>query len=98
MLRFIATRLLQAAPVLLVVATLTFFMLKLAPGGPFSAVKNTTPEIQRHLDAHSGLNGPLFQQYLTYLGHAVRGDLAPSFKYPNRTVNDLIGQAFPVSP
>jgi oligopeptide transport system permease protein len=97
MLRFIAIRLVQAIPVLLAVATLTFFMLKLAPGGPFSAEKSTTPEIQRHLEAHYGLNEPLFQQYLTYLGKIVRGDLGPSFKYPNRTVNELIGQAFPVS-
>ena len=59
MLRFVALRLLQAIPVLFVVATLTFFMLKLAPGGPFSAEKNTTPEIQRHLEAHYGLNKPL---------------------------------------
>jgi oligopeptide transport system permease protein len=96
-LRFAIVRLLQAIPVLFAVATLTFFMLKLAPGGPFSAEKNTTPEIQRQLDEHYGLNKPLFQQYLTYLGNVVRGDLGPSFKYPNRTVNELIGQAFPVS-
>lgn len=97
MLRFVIVRLLQAIPVLFAVATLTFFMLKLAPGGPFSAEKNTTPEIQRQLEEHYGLNKPLFQQYLTYLGNVVRGDLGPSFKYPNRTVNELIGQAFPVS-
>ena len=68
MLRFIAIRLVQAIPVLFVVATLTFFMLKLAHGGPFSAEKSTTPEIQKHLEAHSGLNEPLFAQYFTYLG------------------------------
>ncbi len=67
MLRFIAIRLVQAIPVLFVVATLTFFMLKLAPGGPFSAEKSTTPEIQKHLGAHYGLN-ELFAQYFTYLG------------------------------
>jgi oligopeptide transport system permease protein len=96
-LRFAIVRLLQAIPVLFAVATLTFFMLKLAPGGPFSTEKNTTPEIQRQLEEHYGLNRPLFQQYLTYLGNVIRGDLGPSFKYPNRTVNELIGQAFPVS-
>jgi oligopeptide transport system permease protein len=96
-LRFVVVRLLQAIPVLFAVATLTFFMLKLAPGGPFSAEKNTTPEIQRQIEEHYGLNKPLFHQYLTYLGNVVRGDLGPSFKYPNRTVNELIGQAFPVS-
>ena len=97
MLKFAIVRLLQAIPVLFAVATLTFFMLKLAPGGPFSTEKNTTPEIQRQLEEHYGLNRPLFQQYLTYLGNVIRGDLGPSFKYPNRTVNELIGQAFPVS-
>jgi oligopeptide transport system permease protein len=68
-----------------------------APGGPFSTERSVTPEVQRNLEAHYGLDQPLVVQYLDYLGDLIRGDLGPSFKYSNRTVNELIAQAFPVS-
>ncbi len=97
MLRFILHRLLQTIPVLLIIATATFFMLHLAPGGPFSAEKKTTPEVLKSLNAHYGLDKSLPRQYLDYLSKLVRGDLGPSFKYPNRSVNELIAQGFPVS-
>ena len=97
MLPFIARRLLQMIPVLLVIATLTFLMLRMAPGGPFSAEKNVPPEIQKHLENYYGLNKPLAQQYLDYLGRLLHGDLGPSFRYSNRTVNELIGESFPIS-
>ena len=97
MLRFIARRLLETIPVLFVIVTLTFFMIRLAPGGPFSAERNVTPEVERNLKAHYGLDKPLFQQYLDYLGKLLKGDLGPSFKQPNRTVNELIAASFPVS-
>lgn len=97
MLRFIARRLLQMIPVLFVIATLTFFMMRLAPGGPFAAEKNVPPEIQQNVEKYYGLNRPLYQQYFDYLGRLLKGDLGPSFKYSNRTVNELIAQSFPVS-
>ncbi len=97
MIRFILNRLLQTIPVLLVIATMTFFMLKLAPGGPFSAEKKFSPEVLRSLEAHYGLDKDLDQQYLDYLGKLLHGDLGPSFKYPGRSVNELIAQGFPVS-
>lgn len=97
MLRFIVHRLIQTIPVLFVVATMTFFMIRLAPGGPFDSEKNVTPEIRKNLEAYYGLNLPLYRQYLDYLGKLIQGDLGPSFKYPNRTVNELIREAFPVS-
>lgn len=97
MLRFIATRILQAIPVLFVIITITFFMLRFVPGGPFTAEKAVSPEILRNLEAHYGLDKPLYQQYLDYLGQLIRGDLGPSFKYPNRTVNEIIAQKLPVS-
>lgn len=97
MLRFIARRLLQMVPVLFVIATLTFFMIRLAPGGPFAAEKNIPPEIQKNLESYYGLNKPLHQQYLDYLGRLLKGDLGPSFKYSNRTVSELIAESFPVS-
>lgn len=97
MLRFIANRLLQAIPVLFIIATVTFFMMRLAPGGPFDKEKKVRIEIVRNLEKHYGLDQPLWKQYLTQMGNLARGDLGPSFKYPNRTVNELIADAFPVS-
>src|SRR3954470_6332297 len=97
MLRFITSRFLQSALALFLVITATFFMIRFVPGGPFTAEKAVTPEILRNLEAHYGLNKPLWQQYLDYLGSLARGDLGPSFKYPNRTVNEIIADKVPVS-
>lgn len=87
----------QAVPVLFVIATLTFFMMKTAPGGPFSTDKKVSPEVEKSLAAHYGLDQPLFTQYVNYLNNLVKGDLGPSFKYSGRSVNELIADAFPVS-
>lgn len=97
MFRFITSRLLQSLLALFVAITVTFFMLRFAPGGPFTAEKAVTPEILRNLEAHYGLDQPLWKQYLDYLGALARGDLGPSFKYPNRTVNEIIADKLPVS-
>ena len=97
MLRFITSRFLQSLLALFVVITATFFMIRFVPGGPFTAEKAVTPEILRNLEAHYGLDQPLFRQYLDYLGSLARGNLGPSFKYPNRTVNEIIGDKLPVS-
>lgn len=97
MLRFIAKRVAETIPVLLIVATLTFFMMKAAPGGPFDTDKATTPEIKAQLEAQYGLNKPIFQQYLNYMGQLLRGDLGPSFKYAGWSVTELLAGAFPVS-
>ncbi|MBI3881604.1 MAG: ABC transporter permease, partial [Verrucomicrobia bacterium] len=97
MLNFLLRRFGQTLVVLLVVATVTFFTLRAVPGGPFSQEKATTDEIKQALEEHYGLNRPLWQQYLAYLGNAVRGDFGPSFKYANRSVTELIAESFPVS-
>jgi oligopeptide transport system permease protein len=97
MLRFIARRLLETIPVLLVIVTATFFMIRFVPGGPFTAEKAITPEILKNLEAHYGLNKPLHVQYFDYLGHLLHGELGPSFKYPNRTVNEIIADKLPTS-
>lgn len=97
MLRFIVRRILGMVPVVLAVATLAFFLVRLAPGGPFDEEKNVSKEVRENLEKHYGLDKPLVVQYLDYLGNLARGDLGPSFKYPNRTVNELIAAAFPVS-
>ena len=95
--RFIISRLLQAVPTLWVIATITFFMTRFAPGGPFDAERSIPEEIKVKLQSHFGLDQPLFKQYLLYLKNLLQGDLGPSFKYPEWDVSELIITAFPVS-
>jgi len=90
MLRFALGRLLQAIPVLLVVITMTFLLVHSAPGWPFSADKAVPEEVLEALEAQYNLNQPLWQQYVNYLGDVLQGDMGPSFKYPGRSVNELI--------
>jgi oligopeptide transport system permease protein len=97
MIRFVVQRLLQTIPVIWVIITATFFMIRLVPGGPFTAEKAVTPEIRRNLEAYYGMNKPLYRQYLDYTGKLLRGDLGPSFKYPTRSVNEIIADKLPVS-
>lgn len=97
MIRFVAIRLLQTIPVVWVIITATFFMIRFVPGGPFTAERAVSPEIMRNLEAHYGMNKPLFQQYLDYCGKVLKGDFGPSFKYPTRSVNEIIGEKLPVS-
>ncbi len=103
MLRFIVGRLLQMIPVLLIIATLTFFMIRLAPGGPFDAEKSVSPEIRKNLERYyhmvnaDGTPRSLWLQLGDYLRNLARGDLGPSSKYSSRTVNELIAESFPIS-
>lgn len=97
MLRFAFWRVLQAIPVLLIVITVTFFLIRLAPGGPFDADKPVIPAVKRALEAKYNLDQPMFQQYLSYLGGLVQGDMGPSFKFPGWAVQDLIASGFPVT-
>jgi len=82
---------------LLVIVTVVFFLMHAIPGGPFASEKKLPPEIIRNLNARYHLDDPLWKQYRDYLGNLVRGDLGPSFKYQDRTVNDLVKEGFPVS-
>ncbi len=95
--RFVSYRLLQAIPVILAVITVTFFLVRVAPGGPFDSEKAVMPEVKAALEAQYRLDLPLFQQYTAYLGDLAQGDLGPSFKYPGRSVNELIGAGLPVT-
>ncbi|MES1194939.1 MAG: ABC transporter permease subunit, partial [Opitutus sp.] len=97
MLRYTVRRLLQIIPVLFVIITATFFMVRFVPGGPFTAEKAIPPEILKNLEAHYGLDQPLWRQYVNYLGSIAQGDFGPSFKYSNRTVNEIIADKLPVS-
>lgn len=95
--RFIGSRLLQAVPVLFIVITVTFFLVRFAPGGPFSSEKAVVPEVKRALEAQYQLDQPMLVQYASYLGDLLQGDLGPSFKYPGRSVNELILAGFPAT-
>lgn len=95
--KFVASRLLQAVPVILAVITVTFFLVRIAPGGPFDSEKAVIPEVKAALEAQYRLDQPLFQQYVAYLGDLAQGELGPSFKYPGRSVNELIAAGLPAT-
>ena len=97
MIKFILKRLLEAIPTLLVLITVSFFMMRFAPGNPFSTERGLPPEVMANIQEKYGLDKPVYQQYLTYLGNLAKGDLGPSFKYKDFTVNDLVSKALPVS-
>ncbi|CAM3600673.1 oligopeptide ABC transporter permease OppB [Parendozoicomonas haliclonae] len=97
MLKFIIKRLAVAIPTLLVLITISFFLMQAAPGSPFTGERNLPPEIMKNIEAKYNLDKPLWQQYLYYLRDLSQGDLGPSFKYRDYSVNDLVEQSFPVS-
>lgn len=97
MLKTIIRRLLEAIPVLFVVVTVTFFLIRFAPGGPFDEEKNVSPEIEKRLLEYYNLNAPAHEQYFDYLKDLAHGNLGPSFKNASYSVNELIGMSFPVS-
>ena len=84
-------------PTLFLIVTFSFFIMKVAPGGPFSAERNPPPEVLANINKVYHLDEPLLKQYVRYLGNMLRGDLGPSFRYKDYTVNDLIGNTMPNS-
>lgn len=97
MFKFITLRSLQAVPVLLIVITATFFMIRIAPGGPFDSEKVLEPHILAKLHARYHLDDPLYKQYGDYLVNIVQGDFGPSFRYPGRTVTEMIATGLPIT-
>ena len=97
MFSLIFKRVLWSIPVLWIVATLTFLMVRIVPGGPFDAEKNLPPEIVANIKAKYHLDKPVAEQYLLYMNRLAHGDLGVSYKYVNRTVNDILYSALPVS-
>ena len=97
MIKFILKRLLEAIPTLLVLITVSFFMMRFAPGNPFSSERGVSPEVMANIQQKYGLDKPVYQQYFTYLGNLAQGDLGPSFKYKDFSVNDQVRKALPVS-
>ena len=97
MLQLIFKRLLVAIPVLIIVASLTFFLVRLAPGGPFDSEKAVSPQVLKNLNEVYNLNAPLYEQYFDYMTNALTGDFGPSFRYPGRSVSEMILTGLPVT-
>lgn len=97
MLAYIIRRVFNAVLVLWVVITITFGLMHAIPGGPFTVEKSLPPVVLKSIEERYKLNDPLYKQYGDYLANLVQGDLGPSFKYPGRSVNDIIKDGFPVS-
>jgi len=97
MLRYVIKRLIGAIPTLFIIITLSFFLMRLAPGGPFSRERALPPEIEANLLKAYHLDDPLWLQFLNYLGDLAHGDFGPSFKYKDFSVGELIWGGFPTS-
>ena len=90
-------RLLSAIPTLFIMIAVAFFMIRVAPGGPFDSEKNVPPEIEANLLKAYNLDKPVHEQFWVYLKNLSKGDFGPSFKYKDFTVTELIKTSFPVS-
>jgi oligopeptide transport system permease protein len=97
MLSYAIRRALGAIPTLFIIITLTFFMMRLAPGGPFDQERRLPPEIAKNVAAAYDLDKPVYEQFFIYLGRLAHGDFGPSYKIRDFTVGQLIATGFPVS-
>ena len=95
--KYILKRAIMSLITAFLVATSTFFVMNMVPGGPFLAEKAVTPQAQAAMEAKYGLDKPLFQQYTTYMTGLLKGDFGLSIKKRGRTVSQIIGTKFPVS-
>jgi len=95
--RYLVRRLIGFPPILLVIVTAAFFIMRIAPGGPFDMERALPEAVRSNIETRYHLNESLGRQYLRYLGDFARGDFGPSFRYPDRTVNELLALGFPVS-
>ncbi len=97
MFRYILKRIAATVPTLFIIITIAFFMIRMAPGGPFDSERSIPSEIAENIEQVYHLNDPLYLQYGYYLKNVLQGDFGPSFKYQDYTVSELIKQGFPVS-
>jgi len=97
MIPILLKRVVHGVLVLWVVATLTFLLLRLAPGGPFDSERKLPPEVLANLEAKYHLDQPILNQYLLYLSGIARGDFGPSYKYLDRGVTRIIAETLPTS-
>lgn len=97
MLKYIVKRLLAAIPVLFVVILITFVLVRLAPGGPFDEERNVPVQVLENLNKRYHLDDPAHIQFFQYVGNLLQGDFGPSYKYPNRSVTEIIYSGVPVT-
>jgi oligopeptide transport system permease protein len=97
MLLYVLRRFLTAIPTMFVIVTVAFFLIRVAPGGPFNQERGLQPAIKANLEAQFGLNDPLWLQYLNYLKNLLRGNFGPSYNLPDFTVGELFANGLPVS-
>ena len=97
MLLYVSRRLLTAIPTMFVIVTLAFFLIRVAPGGPFNQERGLSPEIKANLEAQFGLNDPLWLQYFNYLKNLLHGNFGPSYNLPDFTVGELFANGLPIS-
>lgn len=97
MLKYIVKRLLAAIPVLFVVILITFVLVRLAPGGPFDEERNVPEQVLENLNKRYHLDDPAHIQFFQYVGNLLQGDFGPSYKYPNRSVTEIIYSGVPVT-
>ncbi|WP_040212022.1 ABC transporter permease [Clostridium polynesiense] len=97
MIKYVIKRLFASVVTIWVVITLTFFLMRFMPGGPFDGEKNLPPAIKANLEAKFGLDKPILEQYKKYLVDITKGEFGPSMSYEGRTVQWVIGYSFPAS-
>ncbi|MEM8985221.1 MAG: ABC transporter permease subunit [Pseudomonadota bacterium] len=97
MLNYTLKRVLTIIPTLFVIITLTFFLMRVAPGGPFDEERPLAPAVLENIRASYGLDKPLVEQYWTYMGNLLKGDLGPSFVYRDKRVHEVLGEGLPIS-
>lgn len=97
MIKYVIKRLFASVLTIFVVISLTFFLMRFMPGGPFDSEKTPSPAIKANLEAKFGLNKPILEQYKIYLVNLTKGELGPSMKYEGRSVQWVIGYSFPAS-
>lgn len=94
---YVFRRLLTAIPTMFVIVTLAFFLIRVAPGGPFNQERGLSPEIKANLEAQFGLNDPIWLQYFNYLKNLLHGNFGPSYNLPDFTVTELFANGLPIS-
>jgi oligopeptide transport system permease protein len=97
MLTYVIRRLITAIPTLFVIVTMSFFLIRVAPGGPFNQERGLSPEVKANLEAQFGLGDPLWRQYFNYLNNLLHGNLGPSYNLPDFTVGELFAKGLPIS-
>ncbi len=94
---YVLRRLLELVPTMVIIVVASFALVRLAPGSPFASEKDIPPQVRAALEAKYGFDKPLYEQFGRYVGRLLQGDLGPSTKYPQRSVNEIIADGFPAT-